>query len=180
MPTLYLNNLNEKVSPNTLRHELQHIFEEYDPILIELRKTLRLKGQAFVSFRGDVDDIIKKFNNYKLLDKNMKVTKAKSDSDGLFSQKEVEQRKSERKLKVKLSKPNKKLLLTDLTITSDLSERLHDHFEKFPGFIELRLIQVRNLAFIEFETLDQSKNCLESTTDLKTFGDNARLDFAKV
>ena len=49
--TIYVNNLNEKVSINKLKNELQQTFNVCGKILrISALKTLKLKGQAFITF----------------------------------------------------------------------------------------------------------------------------------
>ena len=55
------------------------------------------------------------------------------------------------------------------------------YFEKFAGFDNVRLVKVKNLAFIEFESEDLAKSCLDQTTedDLKQFGHDVILSFAK-
>ena len=50
--TLYVNNLNEKVKVNELKIDLFHLFSEFGDVLeINARKSLKMKGQAFIVFK---------------------------------------------------------------------------------------------------------------------------------
>ena len=57
--TLYINNLNEKIKADgmklikvELKQGLFHLFSQYGEILeIHVKKTLKLRGQAFIVFR---------------------------------------------------------------------------------------------------------------------------------
>lgn len=178
MSTIYINNLNEKVSVNTLKKELQMAFKPYNVIEIHLKKSLKKKGQAFISFKNeDINKIIKKYNNYKLLDKPMKVTKAKEDSYELLSKDTIEKRINTKKYKI-ASIPNNTLLIQGMGEALN-KEELDKLFESLVGFITLRLIPVKNLLFVEFETVEDSKACFENVSldDLKRI--NANISFAK-
>lgn len=51
-PTLYLQNLNEKVGINVMKTTLASLFKPYRPIMpITAHRNVRMRGQAFVSFR---------------------------------------------------------------------------------------------------------------------------------
>lgn len=178
MNTIYINNLNEKVSVNTLKRELEMVFKPYRVIDVHLKKTLKKKGQAFISFKNeDINKIIKKYNNYQLLDKPMKVAKAKEDSYEILSQDVIDKRINTKKYKI-ASIPNNTLLIQGMgdAIEKDELDKL---FEKVNGFITLRFIKVKNLLFVEFETVEDAKEFFENVKidDLKRL--NANISFAK-
>lgn len=197
--TIYVNNLNEKVSINKLKNELQQTFNACGKILqISALKTLKLKGQAFITFE-DIPSATKalELNKKDLFAKPMNVTYAKSDADVISTDDNIAQRKKLRSKKRKLDKsgtkndkqikklrdewkelpPNHILLIQNLEKFDDLKI----YFEKFAGFDNVRLVKVKNLAFIEFESEDLAKSCLDQTIedDLKQFGHDVILSFAK-
>ncbi|CAH6720351.1 putative U1 small nuclear ribonucleoprotein Usp102p [[Candida] jaroonii] len=212
MSTIYINNLNEKVSHNTLRNELLQVFQEYNPKTVHVKKTLALKGQAFISFNNDVSKIVKKYQNFKVFGKPMKISVARSKSYDIMDEKKVEELKEIRRYK-KAGKPNNTLVLEfidsksikqeveeaeetketkesketketketkEITFTTD-SENIEDHLKQvfdFEGFLNLRLIKARNIAFIEFENVEQSKKCFQNIPidKLKQLG---KLSYAK-
>ena len=50
-PTLYINNLNERLSKEQLRHSLYMLFSRFGVILdVVALKTERMRGQAWISF----------------------------------------------------------------------------------------------------------------------------------
>ena len=50
--TLYIKNLNEKIKIDELKEALNKEFSQYGEIIeIRVRNTIRLKGQAFISFK---------------------------------------------------------------------------------------------------------------------------------
>ena len=50
-PTLYINNLNDKVNKDELRAQLYALFLSYGRVIdVVARKGARMKGQAFISF----------------------------------------------------------------------------------------------------------------------------------
>ncbi|CAX43086.1 U2 small nuclear ribonucleoprotein, putative [Candida dubliniensis CD36] len=197
--TIYINNLNEKVSINKLKKELQLTFDTCGKILqISALKTLKLKGQAFITFE-DIPSATKalEFNKKDLLAKPMNVTYAKSDADVISTDESIAQRKELRSKKRKLDKmgtkndkqikklrdewkelpPNHILLIQNLEHFDDLKI----FFEKFAGFDNVRLVKVKSLAFIEFENEELAKSCLDQTTEeaLIQFGHDVILSFAK-
>ena len=186
--TIYVNNLNEKVSINKLKNELQQTFNACGKILqISALKTLKLKGQAFITFE-DIPSATKalELNKKDLFAKPMNVTydniaqrkklrskKRKLDKSGTKNDKQIKKLRDE----WKELPPNHILLIQNLEKFDDLKI----YFEKFAGFDNVRLVKVKNLAFIEFESEDLAKSCLDQTTedDLKQFGHDVILSFAK-
>jgi U2 small nuclear ribonucleoprotein B'' len=179
--TVYVNNLNDKVSLAKLKSSLQEIFAKYGKVLqITAHDNLKMKGQAFVTY-DTVDassTAVQKLQNYKLFDKPIRVSFAKGNSDSYFSHTEdlepiakrkihkleVEKQKQAKsdahivkKRKKQPAQPNfaklppNKILLIQNLLESTTNEVLEEFFTSAEGFISTRFIKVRNLAFIEFE-----------------------------
>lgn len=206
--TVYIRNLNEKLSKTSLKSKLRKLFETsgYRVINVEAHKNIKLKGQAFVSFDANVDitTIIDNFNTKMLCGKPMNVQLANSESDYIIKQtftpenfkQYLKKQRSNRLLKrqhkaeEKLSKkrkavedssqttkkakhdakpiPNHILILTELP--EDTREQdLTDVFAKFSGFLTINLVQIRQLALIEF---DFEKNAVEC---MKQLGDSVEI-----
>ena len=85
--TLYIKNLNEKVKIDELKEALNKEFSQYGEIIeIRVRNTIRLKGQAFISFKTkDQSSKAKKNLNDKLfLNKKLIIEFAKTPSDSIL------------------------------------------------------------------------------------------------
>lgn len=88
--TLYVRNLNQKVTTNKLKNGLERLFNSsgFNVLNIQASKNKRLRGQAFVSFRKDVDikDVMDALNTEMLFDMPIHLQIAKTDSDGVLQQ----------------------------------------------------------------------------------------------
>jgi RNA recognition motif-containing protein len=85
--TLYIKNLNEKVKIDELKEALNKEFSQYGEIIeIRVRNTIRLKGQAFISFKTkEQSSKAKKNLNDKLfLNKKLIIEFAKTPSDSIL------------------------------------------------------------------------------------------------
>lgn len=177
--TVYVNNLNDKVSLGKLKSALQETFARYGNVLdITAHSNLKMKGQAFITYDTieASSNAVQKLQNYKLFDKPIRVSYAKGNSDSHYTRTEnlepIAQRKA-RKLEAEQQKqaksdahvvkkrkkqpaqpnfaklPPNKILLIQNLNTSPTE--LEEFFATAEGFINTRFIKVRNLAFIEFE-----------------------------
>ena len=85
--TLYIKNLNEKIKIDELKEALNKEFSQYGEIIeIRVRNTIRLKGQAFISFKTkDQSSKAKKNLNDKLfLNKKLIIEFEKTPSDSIL------------------------------------------------------------------------------------------------
>lgn len=85
--TLYIKNLNEKIKIDELKEALNKEFSQYGEIIeIRVRNTIRLKGQAFISFKTkEQSSKAKKNLNDKLfLNKKLIIEFAKNPSDSIL------------------------------------------------------------------------------------------------
>lgn len=168
---IYINNLNDKVKINTMKRALHAAFSQFGPIVeIVMRKSYRLRGQAFIIF-GSVEcaaRALKVMQGFLFYDKPLKIQYAKTESDiitkqrGTFLQRpakpKLEVRKKEKSAShtsqaqdVVDQEPNKILFLTCLPEETN-EAMLTILFNQFPGFKEVRLIPGRSdIAFVEFE-----------------------------
>ena len=85
--TVYVNNLNDKVSVNKLKGELESLFRKYGKIIqITAHKNLKMKGQAFVTFENKTASraAIQGLQEHELFGKPMHVEYARSNSDNYY------------------------------------------------------------------------------------------------
>ena len=82
--TLYINHLNEKIKIDLLRENLYYLFSQYGDVLeINLRKSKKMKGQAFIVYK-DINDAARakvSLNNFLFLGSRINVEYAKTKSD---------------------------------------------------------------------------------------------------
>ena len=74
--TLYINNLKEKNNINELKHELLELLLKYGKIFeIRISKSLKLKGQAFITFENinDSKKALNELNSYELFGKKLNI-----------------------------------------------------------------------------------------------------------
>lgn len=82
--TIYVNNLNEKVSKDELKKSLYAVFSQFGPILdIVALKNFRMRGQAFIVFRDitSATQAVRQMQGFPFYDKPMRLSYAKSKSD---------------------------------------------------------------------------------------------------
>ena len=82
--TLYVNHLNEKIKTDLLRENLYYLFSQYGDVLeINMRKSRKMKGQAFIVYK-DINDASRakvSLNNFLFLGTRINVDYAKTKSD---------------------------------------------------------------------------------------------------
>lgn len=104
--TIYVNNLNEKVSKDEVKKSLYAVFTQFGPILdIVAIKTHKMRGQAFVVFRdvSSATQAVRQMQGFPFYDKPMRISYAKSKSDasakldGTYQPKDKAERQAKRK-----------------------------------------------------------------------------------
>ncbi|KAL4706212.1 hypothetical protein ACJJTC_018396 [Scirpophaga incertulas] len=83
-PTIYINNLNEKIKKDELKKSLYAIFSQFGQILdIVASKTLKMRGQAFVIFKeiSSATVALRSMQGFPFYDKPMRIQYCKTDSD---------------------------------------------------------------------------------------------------
>lgn len=177
--TIYINNLNDKVKIDLMKQALHAAFSQFGPINdIVMRKSYRLRGQAFIIFR-DIDSAVKALRtmqNFIFYDKPLRLSYAKTESDSITKQRGTfVQRPAKPKLEIKKKERNQTNVSGDgsgggrmqqevvdqepnqILFITNLPEETNDSmltllFNQFPGFKEVRLIPGRSdIAFVEFE-----------------------------
>ena len=174
--TLYINNLNDTIKIDTMKQALHAGFSQFGPIVdIVMRKSYRLRGQAFIIFR-DIESAAKALRTMQgfiFYDKPMRLYYAKTEADTITKQRGTfVQRPAKPKLEIKKKEKshtngntdharmlqdeadqemNKILFITNLP--EETNEAMFTLlFNQFPGFKEVRLIPGRSdIAFVEFE-----------------------------
>ncbi|XP_065901052.1 U1 small nuclear ribonucleoprotein A-like [Dysidea avara] len=206
-PTIYINNLNEKVKKEELKKSLYAVFSQFGVILdIVALKTLKMRGQAFVVFK-DISSATQAKNSmqgFPFYNKPMRIAfaKGKSDATAKLDGTYVERKKKREEVtKTKKdtrsgasgggsgptsgtdheeSTPNKILFLTNLpTETNDMM--LQMLFQQFPGYREVRLVPGRSdIAFVEFENEGQAGEAKKNLHGFKITPSNAmKVTYAK-
>lgn len=111
--TIYINNLNEKVSLKKMKTTLENLFNQYGTIIqLTAHKNLNMRGQAFITYKSTKESLnaLCNMNKYILFDKPMNVAFAKTKSDNYYLMVEKNDEKiKERKEKKKNNITNKKL-----------------------------------------------------------------------
>ena len=82
--TLYVNHLNEKIKTDLLRENLYYLFSQYGDVLeINMRKSRKMKGQAFIVYKNinDASRAKVSLNNFLFLGTRINVDYAKTKSD---------------------------------------------------------------------------------------------------
>ncbi|ABN64563.2 predicted protein [Scheffersomyces stipitis CBS 6054] len=188
--TIYVHNLNDKVSLKKLRQSLDEIFNKFGTIIqITAHKNLKMKGQAFITFETaeSAAKALVKLQNHQLFNKPIKIQYAKTNSDNYFTQvandpkpietrkelkakqqtkkrtaDESEQKPQKKKIKIDDWKklPPNKILLLQNLSGSVDQTKLSSYFEQFAGFVTARLVKARNLSFVEFENDSASTECI--------------------
>ncbi|KAH7395101.1 U2 small nuclear ribonucleoprotein B [Phaeosphaeria sp. MPI-PUGE-AT-0046c] len=82
--TIYVNNLEERVTIDTMKQALTKVFQYYGPILdIIAKSSLKRKGQAFIVFDSEKSalEAVEDMNGFDLYGKALKVSRAKTHSD---------------------------------------------------------------------------------------------------
>ncbi|CAN6644132.1 hypothetical protein TRVA0_020S01332 [Trichomonascus vanleenenianus] len=74
--------------------------------------------------------------------------------------------------------PNNILFLENVPSTVQ-QDTLTDVFAGFPGFVEVRLVTIRHVGFVEFDTEEQAANARSNTLGLTQDGSTIRITFAK-
>lgn len=199
-----MRNINEKVSLNTLKSKLSELFEKYGPVLsVTAHKNLKMRGQAFVALEGEekAKQAIKELNGIELFQQKLELTFAKSSSNASVENKiagkdyedylnkrklhkEEEEKKKEKlpakrpKVKVENLPPNKLLLVQGLPKEITQAE-LEDIFDKYNGFVEVRLVAVRGVAFVEYERDEDAIPVKEKLSNLTIRESKPIVNYAK-
>lgn len=81
--TLYIRNLNERISMTALKQELSSLFSKYGSREIIAHKNIRMRGQAFIVFDKveDAEKAMRDLQGYPLEEKPMLLQYAKAKSD---------------------------------------------------------------------------------------------------
>jgi len=115
--TIYVNNINEKVSKDELKKSLYAAFSQFGPILdVIALKTFKMRGQAFVVFRDitAATQAVRQMQGFPFYEKPMMISYANSKSDavakldGSYEAKDKAERASKRKAEREERKEAKK------------------------------------------------------------------------
>lgn len=145
-------------------------------------------------------------NDFKFLGETFEITLAKEDSDLVVETKlskeeyanylaEKQEKRTENskkrtlqqatkkkhkrpKIDLSVLPPNKVLLIQNLPDDAT-TEQLTEIFSKYHGFLEIRLVKVRNVAFVEYETEDDAVLASNLSEGVKINNHKAVITYAK-
>ena len=83
-PTIYINNLNERINKEELKKSLYAAFSQFGPILdVVALKSFHMRGQAFIVFRdiSSATQAVRQMQDFPFYDKAMHIAYAKTKSD---------------------------------------------------------------------------------------------------
>ena len=104
--TIYVNNINEKVSKEELKKSLYAAFSQFGPILdVVALKTFKMRGQAFIVFRDitAATQAVRQMQGFPFYEKPLMISYANSKSDavakldGSYEAKDKAERTAKRK-----------------------------------------------------------------------------------
>merc|ERR1719392_295777 len=82
--TLYVNNLNDKINPETLKKSLREVFAAFGQIMeIIAMKSLRRRGQAWIIFKevSSATNALRSLQEFPFYNKPMHINYSKTKSD---------------------------------------------------------------------------------------------------
>lgn len=158
METLYIRNLNEKVSVNTLRRLLESIFAKFGEVLqITANKNIKMKGQAFVTFANKLQSAaaMEKLQLYELFQKPIEISYAKQNSDQYFiavkkDTETVEKRKNEKAKRELKNLANKRKVQDDEPDSAAAPEPI----KKKIKIDDWKLLPPNNVLLLQNTTVD--------------------------
>merc|ERR550537_1873072 len=188
--TLYVNNLNDKIHPDTLAKNLREVFGAFGEIQdLICMKSLRRRGQFWIVFKEQSASAaaLKALQGFPFYNKPIRIAyaKAKSDvvskADGTFQPRAKIKNKADRKdqqaaaaaTAAAMGMPPPQQRLPDNTVPSrtlfveNLPPEANDQslamlFRQYPGFAEVRTIAGRNCAFADFMNESQAQQAMNA------------------
>ena len=83
-PSLYIQNLNERVKIPDLKNALYQLFSHYGEVVeVHCKKNIRMRGQAFVVFQDEdsAEQAVQALRGYVFFGKALRVNYSKKESD---------------------------------------------------------------------------------------------------
>lgn len=153
--TLYVNNLNEKVSVNRLKSVLALLFGRYGKVIqVTAHKNLKLKGQAFISYADPAssEKAIRKLQGQPVFKKPIRISRARTSSDGfhklLNNFEAISRRKTQKEEREKLRKQEEKKAVGLLTVDSP-QQMQKSHIKQWKSLPPNSVLLLQNLTDIE-------------------------------
>lgn len=191
IPRIYIRNINEKVGLNTLKLKLLETFSKFKPQSVTAHKNLKMRGQAFITFEDSKQ--AKKalsLNGATMFNQKIEVKLAKTSSNqslqknlsreeyAVYEQQRKKQKEKDSAIVVLNTPPHKILLIQNLPdgITKD---ELLPFFNKYKGFVDITLVAVKKVAFINFESEEDAIPAKQGNKDLQIRGEKIIVNYAK-
>lgn len=180
-PTIYINNLNEKLPKEELKKCMYAMFSQFGKIIdVVALKTLKLRGQCWVVFTDTAaaTNALRTMQGFPFFDKPIRLSYARGESDAISKLKgtyKPQKKKATDKAAGKdaptskakpaavaggprpaagpqaQAPPNKTLFVQGLP-EATTDQMLQMLFAQFPGFKEVRMVEARpGIAFVDFD-----------------------------
>ncbi|GFE53187.1 small nuclear ribonucleoprotein [Babesia ovis] len=193
--TLYVSNLDDRIHVNDLTKLLFELFVPYGDIVdIQVRRTQKMRGQAFVSFSEISSAIaaLKGANERIFMNKPLKVTYARKTA-----YKAMKPADCYRLLTSSRALPSEPVDVQDSLEKGEESgerhtlfvENLHPDmnkmaveilFQQYPGYKDTRFVEGKCVAFVDFATAYQGEVALQGLQGFKvSHNHELRISFAK-
>ncbi|XP_063721704.1 U1 small nuclear ribonucleoprotein A-like [Symsagittifera roscoffensis] len=189
--TLYIKNLNDKLTKLEVKKQLYYLFSQYGAILdIVALKTQKMRGQAFVVFSEipDATKALRALQGFPFLDKAIRLQYAKTDSEVIVSKKGASGKKADKKkttAKKKVTPAGGPLIVQEgesadkVLFITNLPEEANEVmitmlFQQFTGFVTTRLLPgKRGMAFVDFDNENNASLAKDSLQGFKISPTNA-------
>jgi len=177
-----VRNLNEKIHPERMKMILYTSFSRFGSILeINTVRRHKLRGQAWIVFKDVISatEAKKKMNNLNLFGKELVIMYAKTKSDiisrldktfiprpkrklvseaasesddRMVEEDQVAPAVKQKRPTVREEPPHHILIAVDVPADVEVLD-MEVLFKQYKGFVEVRLVKSRNVAFIEFQDI---------------------------
>lgn len=185
--SLYAQNLNEKIPPDEMKILLYQLFAQYGRVLdIVMQRQYRMRGQAFVVYDSKADAAIalRVLQHFFFYGKTLKLTFALSKSDvvakreGVHLPRDPAHSTSQKALfflKLKEKQANTaplngfqsahNVLFIDGLDPAIPESTVKELFGLYPGLCEVRYLQEKGVAFLEFASPQAASGALAGLKD---------------
>jgi len=152
--TLYVNNLNDKLSKNELKKNLYYWYSQFGHVLdIVALKTSKMRGQAFVIFedQNSATEALHASKEKLFFGKAMNASYAKTESDVTKARERLLNNPKRRKITQKRHNESR-ILVQNLPLIAQ-QKYIEPLFQEFQGFVRAELVPGKpGQAYVDFQT----------------------------
>eukprot|EP00948_MAST-09A_sp_MAST-9A-sp1_P003841 g3841.t1 len=197
--TLYIRNLNEALSKSKLEEELKAAFAQFGEILtINVSKRQSLHGQAWVTFKdmSAAEAALETMKGFPHHGKDLQVSYARVENDiitkanGTFQHRPLRSApkpdtamsttdSSSNQNTATVENPPHNVLFVQNLPDGTTKDELVQLFADFTGFVKVRIVISRGIAFIDFENVICASMALKEIITIPFKGQPLNVVFAK-